>query len=207
MYRPQRELVGIPKGTSRVKNYGSPRSWVHANGLIRLRSVLRASVPQTTTSLLQRCWQTATQGLKVAGSAGHRPMQACSEPPGQPDGLGGEGGEGGEGGVGDGGRGATPGHQCPLHLVSQLLWLEVQNAFAGQYAAAEHPFGPWQHRLPGGAGEGGAGGNLVVLPMAPNLMFMYFTKLFGYLLRVAPGSPVDGSHGPRSAPGPDAPTG
>ena len=37
---------------------------------------------QTTISLLQRCSQTATHALNAVGSLGHKPMQACIEPPG-----------------------------------------------------------------------------------------------------------------------------
>merc|ERR1712110_1387049 len=61
---------------------------------------------------LQRCSQMATQALKPAGSLGHKPMQACNEPPGHDPGDGGEGGgdggDGGDGGAGggDGGEGA-----------------------------------------------------------------------------------------------------
>jgi len=55
---------------------------------------------QTTMSLLQRCSQTATQALNVFGSLGHKPMQACNEPPGHGPGDGGEGGDGGDGGDG-----------------------------------------------------------------------------------------------------------
>merc|ERR1719174_127864 len=58
---------------------------------------LTTAARQTTTSLLQRCSQTATHALNAVGSLGHKPMQADIEPPGHPEGDGGAGGDGGDG--------------------------------------------------------------------------------------------------------------